>query len=511
VLPAAARAAGRLLVWGSADGGALGMRLAELPGARPSVESPVLQGEHWSRAHGGVVQVVCRAQRTLALCADGAVFSWGSCKNLSLGHGDKVERALFPRRLEALDGIRIVALDAAETSCAAVSDEGELFTWGWGGSYWGGSGGLGHGDTATQPRPAIVEALQGVRVASVSVGAQHMLALSAEGRAYSWGHGEFGRLGNGKGVQPKPEPVQLLDDLRSQAEAKAAGAAAGAAAGGGGRVVQVAAGHTHSLAVLADGRLLAWGKNEASQLGLGGALVMDLNTSEAYPTLVELEAAAGEDAEGAGAAAARFNGRVARVAAGNNHTVCLTRDGDVFQWGGRLFIQPTHIPLATISAKALAADAAEHRSAPAAGADATATAAAAAAAAGSASAAPKGTVALRGAEIAAGEGSSAVIDADGRLFVWGKFLSQGVLGETCARSHACARPIYLSGPRLTARPRRAPSAGLGGQLGMLPRLGVRQPTCVERLLSAEAGPVRVAKVSLGQNHAAAITGLPSTL
>jgi D-serine deaminase-like pyridoxal phosphate-dependent protein len=43
------------------------------------------------------------------------------------------------------------------------------------------------------------------------------------------------------------------------------------------------------------------------------------------------------------------------------------------------------------------------------------------------------------------------------------------------------------------------------------RLGVRQPTCVERLLSAEAGPVRVAKVSLGQSHAAAITGLPSTL
>jgi len=494
VLGADARRAGRLLLWGSAEGGALGMRLAELPGARPQVESPVVQGAHWSAPHGGVVQVVCRAQRSLALTADGAVFSWGSCRNLSLGHGDKVERALFPRRVEALAGIRIVRLDAAETSCAAVSDEGELFTWGWGGSYWGGSGGLGHGDTATQPRPALVEALAGVRVADVSVGAQHMLALSADGRAFSWGNGEFGRLGNGKAEQLRPEPVQLLDDLRAQAEAAAAGGGGGGGGvGGGGRVVQVAAGHTHSLAVLADGRLLAWGKNDASQLGLGGALVMDLNTSEAYPTPVELEAAAGEaDGGGGGAgadaaagggsgatAAERFNGRVVRVAAGNNHTLCLTRDGSVFQWGGRLFIQPTLIPLANVSAKALEADAAEHGAAAAARAPqapATSTAPAAAAAA----ATPKGTVALRGVEIAAGEGSSAVVDADGRLFVWGKFLSQGVLG-------------------------------LGGQLGMLPRLGVRQPTCVERLLLAEAGPVRVRSVSLGQNHAAAVTGLPASL
>ena len=97
--------------------------------------------------------------------------------------------------------------------------------------------------------------------------------------------------------------------------------------------------------VLLDGKKITASLVVGTLLSLGGGLM----------ALGGVSSGAGLGL-GAGAAAARFNGRVARVAAGNNHTVCLTRDGDVFQWGGRLFIQPTHIPLATISAKALAAE-----------------------------------------------------------------------------------------------------------------------------------------------------------
>lgn len=37
--------------------------------------------------------------------------------------------------------------------------------------------------------------------------------------------------------------------------------------------LQVAAGPQHSLALAADGRVFAWGKNDASQLGQGGNMV----------------------------------------------------------------------------------------------------------------------------------------------------------------------------------------------------------------------------------------------
>ena len=54
-----------------------------------------------------VVQVVCRAAKTLALTRDGAVYSWGTCDNNSLGHGAGVRVVHRPKRIAALEGIHI--------------------------------------------------------------------------------------------------------------------------------------------------------------------------------------------------------------------------------------------------------------------------------------------------------------------------------------------------------------------------------------------------------------------
>lgn len=141
-----------------------------------------------------------------------------------------------------------------ETASACVSEEGDVYTWGWGGSFWQGNGGLGHGDNTTQPRPALVQALEeaGVKVHAVSVGTSHMLALTRDGKVFSWGNGEYGRCGNGKRKQMSPEPVELLTSKMA---------------------VSVAAGSQHSLALTADGVVYAWGKNDAGQLGLVRTLV----------------------------------------------------------------------------------------------------------------------------------------------------------------------------------------------------------------------------------------------
>jgi hypothetical protein len=258
-----------------------------------------------------VVSVACAGARTLALTRSGAVYSWGHCPLGSLGHGAGVERAARPRLVEALAGIRIVALAAGEQSSAAVSDEGDVYTWGWGGSYWKGNGGLGHGDSVSQPRPALVEALADarVRVTAVAVGRRFMLARAADGAVYSWGCGEYGRCGNGAREQLLPQRVELL---------------AGKA------VAQVAAGAAHALALTERGEVWVWGKNDAGQLGLGGSVLMDLNTMEEYPLLLEADSDA----------APGFSGAVAAIAAGANHSLALTRAGAVFQWGQRAFLQP---------------------------------------------------------------------------------------------------------------------------------------------------------------------------
>lgn len=264
----------------------------------------------------------------------------------------------------------------------------------------------------------------------------HMLGLSSTGTVYSWGNGEYGRCGNGKTKQLIPEPVQLLQSIQC---------------------IQVAAGHDHSLAVTNDGKLYAWGKNEASQLGLGGSIVMDLNTMEQYPTVVELE---GEEGY-------KFNNKVVRVAAGTRHSLALTRDGSVWQFGGRTFIQPTLMPVAYT--RVVPDDAKDHESSSSAPSKT-----------GTSSTLPptigkEDVIPLKAVDIAAGDSVSGAIDANGQLFTWGRLRHSAMLGH--------------------------------GSTALIPS-GVRQPTRVDSL---KQQGVPIASVTFGTQHAAAVVGIPRSL
>lgn len=72
-----------------------------------------------------------------------------------------------------------------------MDSEGNLYTWGWGGSFWGGVGGLGHGDDKEQPRPKLVQSLlsYGAKVGSVSCGEKHTLILTDDGEVRAGGGG----------------------------------------------------------------------------------------------------------------------------------------------------------------------------------------------------------------------------------------------------------------------------------------------------------------------------------
>ena len=81
-----------------------------------------------------------------------------------------------------------------------MTAEGELFTWGEG-EY----GRLGHGNVLRCKYPTKVEAIGPVK--QVACGEAHTLALSRDGQnVWSFGQGDLGRLGHGdtaKQLQPK--------------------------------------------------------------------------------------------------------------------------------------------------------------------------------------------------------------------------------------------------------------------------------------------------------------------
>jgi alpha-tubulin suppressor-like RCC1 family protein len=78
-------------------------------------------------------------------------------------------------------------------------------------------GQLGTGDTTYYTQPRMVQGLDHFSVADISAGGWHSLALSAEGHVYTWGRGEYGRLGlnDPKGLtRMRPTLVPALENHR---------------------------------------------------------------------------------------------------------------------------------------------------------------------------------------------------------------------------------------------------------------------------------------------------------
>lgn len=98
-----------------------------------------------------------------------------SKKFSSAGHGDGNGRNV-PTLVRDISGVGSVSCGAAHT--LALSADGKT-VWSFGS---GDQGKLGHGDTARVHRPKVIEALQGVYVRKVAAASQFSLALTSNGQ-----------------------------------------------------------------------------------------------------------------------------------------------------------------------------------------------------------------------------------------------------------------------------------------------------------------------------------------
>eukprot|EP00435_Cladocopium_sp_Y103_P053240 s468_g17.t1 len=135
------------------------------------------------------------------------VYTWGLGLSGRLGHGDENDR-LTPTFVEALTGMQVSTMACGGHHTAAVGDHLQVMTWG-GGAF----GKLGHGNRLAQSTPKVVVALQGKRVIQVSLGPHHSAALTQKGEIYTWG--QAGRLGHAsQGAEEMlPRPVVALSHV----------------------------------------------------------------------------------------------------------------------------------------------------------------------------------------------------------------------------------------------------------------------------------------------------------
>lgn len=139
------------------------------------------------------VAVHSGGKHAMAITLDGKIFSWGEGEDGKLGHGNRLTLEK-PKMIESLKTKRVRDIACGSAHSAAITSQGELYTWGLG-EY----GRLGHGDNNTLLKPKMIQKLVGQRVVQVACGSRdaQTLCLTEDGTVYSWGDGDFGKLGRG--------------------------------------------------------------------------------------------------------------------------------------------------------------------------------------------------------------------------------------------------------------------------------------------------------------------------
>ncbi|XP_040266059.1 secretion-regulating guanine nucleotide exchange factor [Bufo bufo] len=231
-----------------------------------------------------------------------ALFTWGSNSYGQLGLGS-TDDARAPRQVPGLGemcGI-LKSLGAGGGHSAAVTDCGKLYVCGQ-----NKSGQLGLGHCQDLARLTLCTALLDLCVAKVSCGWDFSLILTDGGHLLSFGSNAYGQLGN---TQQKTSSVPKL--IQNVPE----------------RIVDVAAGLRHSLAVTESGQTLQWGSGLASQAKRfcqGGSILGFYTAREPCP-VPGLETV-----------------KVKRVAAGSYHSVALSVAGELHGWGSNKHGQLLH-------------------------------------------------------------------------------------------------------------------------------------------------------------------------
>jgi alpha-tubulin suppressor-like RCC1 family protein len=240
----------------------------------------------------------------LALTVDGTLAAWGNNTSGQLGTGNyssaDTPTAVVFTAASALGGKTVVDAVAGISFSLALFADGTVAAWG-DNEF----GQLGDGSTTDSNFPVQVAktgALVGRTPIAIAAGLGHGLALCSDGALVVWGNNEIGQFGIGS-TAPQSVPGLVYQG----------GALAGKT------VVAIAAGQGHSLALCSDGSLVAWGGNNAGQLGNAGVPVGNGEFSS-VPVLVDQT----------GALAGKT---VTAIAASIYNSMALCADGSLATWG----------------------------------------------------------------------------------------------------------------------------------------------------------------------------------
>ena len=249
----------------------------------------------------GVISVSSGCYHTCAVLSSGAAMCWGRSNSGQLGNGDirppltTITPNYYPHRVRPtyVAGLRSGVASIAcgcEHTCALTS-AGAVMCWGL-----GSLGQLGNGASQNSLTPVNVNGLS-TDVVLIASGNHHTCVVTTLGAVKCWGYGTSGQLGNGLS-QTQQAPVNVN------------GITSGA--------ITIAAGGSHTCAVLSSGSAKCWGSGGSGQMGDYDGAWQDRNTP-----VTPLGLSSG----------------VANIAVGGDYTCAVLSSGSAKCWGDNQFGQ----------------------------------------------------------------------------------------------------------------------------------------------------------------------------
>jgi alpha-tubulin suppressor-like RCC1 family protein len=193
------------------------------------------------------------------------IYTFGLNEDGQCGHPLRKEKVLFPTLIKISPHIEIVSISAGSRHTLALTAQGTVYSWGW-----GHVGQLGHADFVSLHSPKRIESLY--NITTISAGGMHSACIDKNHHCYTWGSNTYGQLGIGRSSdsyvrhkkvmnynelsEPARSSPQLLqfhhgDDIPPSPY----------------QFAKVACGGMHTAAIDLEGKLYCWGKADNGQVG----------------------------------------------------------------------------------------------------------------------------------------------------------------------------------------------------------------------------------------------------
>lgn len=250
-------------------------------------------------------------------------FGYGHYGVLGLNKGDTSEYTPNLVSFFRENNLRVKDVVVGQYHTAAVTENGQLYTWGFGGKsrnpfaniFAPSFGALGLGSNQNRYVPALVEDYQGGRIVDITSGNNFVAILTENGEVYNWGSGR-------RAVFAEPTRANLKYPTRNEAIQHLLEEE-------GIKPIKIKACGDQVLTLFDNGQLYGWGYNDLGQLGVKKDMGVELYDIIDHPTKIN-------DANIKGKKIIDFD-------LGNDISVILTENNEVYWAGLKLVYEPQRV------------------------------------------------------------------------------------------------------------------------------------------------------------------------